>query len=83
MLIHYLVLLITNTCAKNWRYRERKVLVLALEEAFSLEEIISMQGRLIATPRGQEVNTVGAQVSEEGKAKAADPSSITLVQAAY
>lgn len=45
MLVNFLVLLIANTSARKWRYRDGKVLVLALDKAFSLEEKIALDAR--------------------------------------
>lgn len=70
MLINFLVLLIANTCAREWRYRDGKVLVLALDEAFSLEEEIALDARQSDNQsRGRKPNTLGAQRMRRGRQK--------------
>ena len=87
MWICYWVLLIVNTHVTYWRCKDGKELALALEEGFRLEEE-TLRGRAKSQPPWgrHPANTAGAQGKEEGKergAKAADPSSVTLGQAAY
>lgn len=78
MSIHYLVLLVAKICAKYWRYKDGKKLVLALESVFSLEMEAPPDARQSNNhPIRGTTRTCWEHQGRRWGMKAADPSSIT------